>query len=37
MGPPGVGKTRLALAVADEIQGEFADGALFIDLTPVRD
>jgi len=35
-GPGGVGKTRLALAVARELLGEFRDGALFVDLAPVR-
>lgn len=36
-GPPGAGKTRLALAIATEIQGEFADGACFVPLEPVSD
>lgn len=36
-GPGGTGKTRLALAVADELAPEVRDGVLFVDLSPVRD
>jgi predicted ATPase/DNA-binding CsgD family transcriptional regulator len=36
-GPGGVGKTRLALAVAEKLCAHFADGAAFIDLTPLTD
>ncbi|TDC98247.1 LuxR C-terminal-related transcriptional regulator [Actinomadura sp. 7K507] len=36
-GPGGVGKTRLALAVAADLAGEFADGAWFVDLVPVSE
>ncbi len=36
-GPGGVGKTRLALKVAEETQASFADGAVFIELAGVRD
>jgi predicted ATPase/DNA-binding CsgD family transcriptional regulator len=36
-GPGGVGKTRLALAVAQAIEGEFADGAAFVPLASVGD
>src|SRR5262245_44369215 len=36
-GPGGVGKTRLALQMASDLAGEFSDGVVFVDLTPVRD
>jgi predicted ATPase/transcriptional regulator with XRE-family HTH domain len=36
-GPGGVGKTRVALAAALESSGEFADGAVFVELADVRD
>jgi predicted ATPase len=31
-GTGGVGKTRLALAIATEVQGGFTDGARFVSL-----
>jgi predicted ATPase/DNA-binding SARP family transcriptional activator len=36
-GPGGTGKTRLALAVADELASELPGGAVFVDLAPLRD
>nr|MBA2754454.1 XRE family transcriptional regulator [Chloroflexia bacterium] len=36
-GPGGVGKTRLALEVADQMSGRFAAGAEFVPLAAVRD
>jgi predicted ATPase len=35
-GPGGVGKTRLAIAVAEDVAGRFG-GLWFVDLTPARD
>jgi transcriptional regulator with XRE-family HTH domain len=37
VGPPGVGKTRLAIQVCWEIQNSFADGVHFVDLADVHD
>ena len=36
-GPGGTGKTRLAIAAAQELSLELRDGAVFVDLAPVRD
>jgi len=36
-GPGGTGKTRLALAVAEELGSELHDGAVFVDLSGVQD
>src|SRR3569833_1161893 len=37
VGPGGVGKTRRALAVAEDLTGDFADGVWFVDLVPVTE
>ncbi|HEU5439878.1 MAG TPA: helix-turn-helix domain-containing protein, partial [Ktedonobacterales bacterium] len=36
-GPGGVGKTRLALAAADELLPRFEDGVWLVELAPLRD
>jgi len=37
VGPPGVGKTRLALQLATDLQDAFRDGAAFVPLETVHD
>jgi predicted ATPase/DNA-binding CsgD family transcriptional regulator len=37
VGPAGVGKTRLAIAVAEKLAAEFEQGAVYVDLAPVTD
>jgi predicted ATPase/class 3 adenylate cyclase/DNA-binding CsgD family transcriptional regulator len=36
-GAGGVGKTRLAIQVADQLAGEFGDGVWYVDLAPITD
>ena len=36
-GPGGIGKTRLAIETARRIKNQFADGAAFVPLAPVKD
>lgn len=36
-GPPGVGKTRLAVEIADGLADSFEHGGFFVDLAPISD
>src|SRR5215467_9433773 len=36
-GPGGSGKTRLCIALADEVAADYPDGVYFVPLAPVRD
>ena len=36
-GPPGTGKTRLAVSVAASLRDEFRNGLCFVDLAPIHD
>jgi predicted ATPase/DNA-binding CsgD family transcriptional regulator len=36
-GSGGVGKTRLALAIAEDVAAQFVDGVIFVDLSPLND
>jgi predicted ATPase/DNA-binding XRE family transcriptional regulator len=36
-GPSGVGKTRLALQLVEDLSADFSDGVAFVALAPVRD
>jgi non-specific serine/threonine protein kinase len=36
-GPPGTGKTRLALQVASQVLHQFEDGVYFVELAPISD
>src|SRR5215218_3375548 len=37
IGPGGIGKTRLAIQVGERLASSFAGGAVFVDLSPLRD
>ena len=37
VGPPGIGKTRLSIEVAQALHKEFPDGVYFVSLAPIND
>ena len=37
VGPPGIGKTTVGLAVVDKLAASYKDGARFVDLAPLSD
>jgi predicted ATPase/transcriptional regulator with XRE-family HTH domain len=37
IGPPGIGKTRLSIAIAHDVRAAFADGTHFVALAPIAD
>jgi predicted ATPase/DNA-binding XRE family transcriptional regulator len=37
LGSPGIGKTRLGLALGAAVEADFAEGVVFVDLTALRD
>ena len=37
VGPPGAGKTRLAIMAATELAAKFTDGVILVDLSPLRE
>jgi transcriptional regulator with XRE-family HTH domain len=37
IGPPGIGKTRLSIALASLVAATFRDGVVFVPLAPIRD